>query len=182
MSEATDILRSYVRLVERLSGAASVSLYVPPGASGESEILLHEGRLEPVPELVDAAAAAELHQRFIHQHGDNDEGAVRLPSRSADGVLYRIPLRWVFSKAEDDAAAGNERRKRDGRSRTELTAWTGLRFDRDEAARKQDGLLYFPTAADTLSDDAWWKNFLGLAAAFAAHARTVSRTLFDQVT
>jgi diguanylate cyclase (GGDEF)-like protein len=97
-------------------------------------------------------------------------------------VLYRIPLRWVFSKAEDDAAGGTERRKRDGRSRTELTAWTGLRFDRDEAARRQDGLLYFPTAADTLSDEAWWKNFLGLAAAFAAHARTVSRTLFDQVT
>ena len=182
MSEATDILRSYVRLVERLSGAASVSLYVPPGVGGETEILLHEGRLEPVPELVDAAAAAELHQRFINQHGDNDEGAVRLPSRSPDGVLYRIPLRWVFSKAEDDAAGGTERRKRDGRSRTELTAWTGLRFDRDEAARRQDGLLYFPTAADTLSDEAWWKNFLGLAAAFAAHARTVSRTLFDQVT
>ena len=78
--------------------------------------------------------------------------------------------------------AGPERRKRDGRPRTELTAWTGLRFDRDAAARRQDGLLYFPTAADTLSDEAWWKNFLGLAAAFAAHARTVSRTLFDQVT
>jgi hydrogenase-4 transcriptional activator len=181
MSEATDILRSYVRLVERLSGAASVSLYVPPGAGGESEILLHDGRLDPVPELADAAAAAGLHQRFVDEHGDNDDGAVRLPSRSPDGVLYRIPLRWVLSKPEDDAG-GPERRKRDGRPRTELTAWTGLRFDRDAAARKHDGLLYFPTAADTLSDDAWWKNFLGLAAAFAAHARTVSRTLFDQVT
>jgi diguanylate cyclase (GGDEF)-like protein len=181
MSEATDILRSYVRLVERLSGAASVSLYVPPGPGGESEILLHDGRFEPVPELADATAAAELHQRFINEHGDNDEGAVRLPSRSPDGVLYRIPLRWVFAKAEDDTG-GPERRKRDGRPRTELTAWTGLRFDRDASARRQDGLLYFPTAADTLSDEAWWKNFLGLAAAFAAHARTVSRTLFDQVT
>ena len=181
MSEATDILRSYVRLVERLSGAASVSLYVPPGASGESEILLHDGRLGPVPELADAAAAAALHERFLSEHTDNDEGAVRLASRSADGVLYRIPLRWVLSKS-DDEAGGPERRKRDGRLRSELTAWTGLRFDRDSSARRQDGLLYFPTAADTLSDDAWWKNFLGLAAAFAAHARTVSRTLFDQVT
>jgi diguanylate cyclase (GGDEF)-like protein len=181
MSEATDILRSYVRLVERLSGAASVSLYVPPGPGGESEILLHDGRFEPVPELADAATAAELHQRFINEHGDNEEGAVRLPSSSPDGVLYRIPLRWVFAKAEEDVG-GPERRKRDGRPRTELTAWTGLRFDRDASARRQDGLLYFPTAADTLSDEAWWKNFLGLAAAFAAHARTVSRTLFDQVT
>src|SRR4029453_13770206 len=114
MSEATDILRSYVRLVERLSGAASVSLYVPPGASGEREIPLHGGRLEPCPDEAGAAAAGELHQRFIHQHGDNDEGAVRLPSRSADGVLYRIPLRWVFSKAEADAAGGTGGGRRDG--------------------------------------------------------------------
>src|SRR5947207_5018261 len=98
MSEATDILRSYVRLVERLSGAASVSLYVPPGPAGEKEILLHDGRLGPVPELADAAAAEELHRRFADEHGDGDDGAVRLPSQSADGVLYRIPLRWVLSK------------------------------------------------------------------------------------
>jgi len=181
MSEATDILRSYVRLVERLSGAAAVSLYVPPGPGGEPEILLHDGRLDPVPELKDAAAAEELHRRFINEHGDSDDGAVRLPSLSTDGVLYRIPLRWVLSKSEEDAGTA-ERRKRDGRPRAELTAWTGLRFDRDASQRRQDGLVYFPSAADTLSDDAWWKNFLGLAAAFAAHARTVSRTLLDQVT
>ena len=179
MSEATDILRSYVRLVERLSGAASVSLYVPPGASGEREILLHEGRLDPLPELADEAAAGELHRRFDDTPGEPDEGAVRLASRDADGVLYRIPLGWVLSKED---AAGPNRRKRDGRSRAELTAWTGLRFDPATTARREDGLLQFPTASDSLSDDRWWKNFLGLAAAFAAHARTVSRTLFDQVT
>src|SRR5438876_4083611 len=179
MSEATDILRSYVRLVERLSGAASVSLYVPPGASGEREILLHEGREGPLPELADEAAAAELHNRYGDMHGEPDEGAMRLPSREGDGVLYRIPLGWVLSKED---GSGPDRRKRDGRSRVELTAWTGLRFDPAAGGRRDDGLLHFPTASDTLSDDRWWKNFLGLAAAFAAHARTVSRTLFDQVT
>jgi diguanylate cyclase (GGDEF)-like protein len=179
MSEATDILRSYVRLVERLSGAASVSLYVPPGASGEREILLHEGRLDPLPELADEAAAADLHRRFGETHGEPEEGALRLASRDAGGVLYRVPLVWVLSKED---AAGPDRRRRDGRARADLMAWTGLRFDQAIAARRDDGLLHFPTASDTLSDDRWWKNFLGLAAAFAAHARTVSRTLFDQVT
>ena len=179
MSEATDILRSYVRLVERLSGAAAVSLYVPPGASGEREILLHEGRLDPLPELADEAAAGELHSQFGDVGGELDEGAMRLPSRESDGVLYRIPLGWVLSK-EDGSSP--DRRKREGRSRTELTAWTGLRFDPTTRGRGEDGLLRFPSASDTLSDDRWWKNFLGVAAAFAAHTRTVSRTLFDQVT
>ncbi len=179
MSEATDILRSYVRLVERLSGAASVSLYVPPGSSGEREILIHEGRLGPLPELADEAAAADLHRRFGDDHGEPEDGAMRLPSRDPGGVLYRIPLGWVVAK--DDGAAP-ERRKRDARSRVEPAAWTGLRFEHATAARPADGLRQFPTASDTLTDDRWWKNFLGLAAAFAAHARSVSRTLFDQVT
>ena len=178
MSEATDILRSYVRLVERLSGAASVSLYVPPGAGGEREILIHEGREQPVPELADEAAAAELHARYSDVQ-ETDEGTMRLPSRESHGVLYRIPLGWVLAR-EDGSSP--DRRKREGRSRQELTAWTGLRFDPTAPGRGGDGLLRFPTASDTLSDDRWWKNFLGVAAAFAAHTRAVSRTLFDQVT
>jgi diguanylate cyclase (GGDEF)-like protein len=178
MSEATDLLRSYVRLVERLSGAASVSLYVPPGASGEREILIHEGREGPLPELADEAAAAELHGRYGDVQ-DTDEGAMRLPSRESHGVLYRIPLGWVLAR---DEGSSPDRRKREGRSRTELTAWTGLRFDEAASGRGGDGLLGFPTASETLSDDRWWKNFLGVAAAFAAHTRAVSRTLFDQVT
>jgi len=180
MSEATDILRSYVRLVERLSGAAAVSLYVPPGASGEREILIHEGRKGPLPELADEAAAAELHSRYGDVQTEADEGAMRLASRDKDGVLYRIPLGWVLSSKED--ASAPDRRRREGRGRVELTAWTGLRFDEVPAGRGDDGHLRFPSASDTLSDDRWWKNFLGVAAAFAAHTRTVSRTLFDQVT
>ena len=178
MSEATDILRSYVRLVERLSGAASVSLYVPPGTGGEREILIHEGREQPLPELLDEAAAAELHARYGDVQ-DTDEGTIRLASRESHGVLYRIPLGWVLAK-EDGSSP--DRRKREGRSRVELTAWTGLRFDATSGGRGGDGLLRFPSASDTLSDDRWWKTFLGVAAAFAAHTRSVSRTLFDQVT
>jgi diguanylate cyclase (GGDEF)-like protein len=59
-------------------------------------------------------------------------------------------------------------------------AWIGLRFGHEapEEARRT-GL---PNAADALGDERWWKGFLGLAAAFAAHARTLSRTLSDNVT
>ena len=43
MSGANEILRSYVRLVARLSGAASVSLYVPPAAGGEQDRVVFVG-------------------------------------------------------------------------------------------------------------------------------------------
>jgi diguanylate cyclase (GGDEF)-like protein len=180
MSEANEILRSYVRLVARLSGAASVSLYVPPWAGGEREVLIHEGRLGPLPELADAEAVAALYRRFRDEKDGEDDGKGRLASGSAEGLLYRIPLRWVLSRSEEETA-GPQRRKRDAQPPSELTALIGLRFDRASAGKGRD-LLWFATATDALSDEGWWQSFLGLAAGFAAHARTVSRTAFDQLT
>jgi diguanylate cyclase (GGDEF)-like protein len=181
MTDAIDILRSYVRLVERLSGAASVSLYIPPGASGEREILLHEGRLPALPELADEKAAEELQQRAVPEGSPDPEvGAVRLPSREPGGVLYRLPLGWVLAKRDSDSGGTDRRSRRERRARVELTAWIGLRFDAADA-RARNGAPP-PFAAGVPGDERWWKSFLGLGAAFAAHARTVSRTLFDQVT
>jgi hypothetical protein len=176
MSDATEILRSYVRLVGRFSGAGSVSLYVPPGGAGEREILICEGPLDPVRELADTDAAAEVHGRPAEPA--LPEGPLCLASESAGGVLYRIPLR-VVSRSEDEA--GPERRRSDAKPHHELTVWMGLRFQDDSSGGGRD-LLWFATAIDALSDEPWWESFLGLAAAFAAHTRTVSRTLFDQVT
>ena len=181
MSEASEILRSYVRLVGRVSGAGSVSLYVPPGPGGEREILIHDGELEPLPELADAESSAEFHRGLDGQQAGPDESPVRLASRSPDGVLYRIPLRWVLSRPEEEGV-GPERRKREARPPAELTAWIGLRFEGAPAGRRPEGLPWFPTAADALKDERWWKGFLGLAAAFAAHARSLPRTLSDNVT
>ncbi len=176
MSEAGEILQSYMRLVARLSGAVSVSLYVPPPASGARTILIHDGRLGPLPELADEVAAAEFHRHAAAEPPAHD-GTGCLPSASPGGILYRIPLRSVMPRPEDEAG-GPERRKRDGRP-PELTAWIGLRFEREEGKRD---LLWFATAADALNDEGWWKGFFGLAAAFADHARAVSRMVFDQVT
>ena len=181
VSEASGILRSYVSLVRRLSGAASVSLYVPPGPVGEREILLHDGRLDPLPELADAESAARFDVGPGRGPADAGEGAVRLASRCAGGVLCRIPLRWVTLRTEEEAAPPDRRRREDPRSG--LIAWIGMRFERDAEEAQHDGLLWVPdAAADTLNDERWWKGFLGVAAAFAAHSRTLSRSLFDHVT
>ena len=176
MSEAGEILQSYLGLLARLSGAASVSLYVPPAISGAREVLIHDGRLGPLPELADAGAAAELHRRL---GADAAAGTGCVPSNDAAGMLYRIPLRWSYSRSEEEAGSP-ERRKKEGRP-AELTAWIGLRFEQDHAERDRDP-LWFATAVDALRDEGWWRGFFSLAAAFADHARSVSRLVFDQVT
>src|SRR5262249_12485943 len=102
VSEAVDILRSYVRLVARLSQAASVSLYVPPGSAGEREILIHDGRLAPLPELATSASAAEFLARLGAESSGGDAMPLRFGSHSGDGVLYRIPLRWVMPRPDEE--------------------------------------------------------------------------------
>ena len=179
VSEPADVLRLYVRLVGRLSGAASVSLYVPPGPGGEGTILLHDGRLDPLPELADATAAAALHRAHGGDAAATDD-PVRVASGNPEGIVYRVPLSWV--PVRWDEPAGPERRRRGARTQPELIAWMGMRFERDMAATDAGGMLCFPPAHDALRDDAWWKGFLGLAAAFASHARTLARTVFDPVT
>lgn len=182
MSEGTEILRSYVRLLRQLSGAATVSLYVPPGASGEQEILLHDGRPEPLPEMADAVSAGDLHHQFAGHAEPPDDLALRLASRRPDGILYRVPRR-ILSRG-DEETPGLERRKGDPRARPEAAAWIGLRFEANGhvAPGTADGMVAMPAPADLLHDERWWKGILGLASSFVVHARTVSRALFDPIT
>ena len=177
MREAGEILQSYMGLLARLTGASSVSVYVPPAVNGAREVLVHEGAVGPLPELGDADKAAELHRRFGAEEIPPARGT--WPRCDAQGLLYRIPLRWATSRG-DEQPGSTERRKRDG-SPAEQTAWVGLRFEADGAdpSRKRPWLA---ADDDAIRDESWWKGFFALAAAFADHARSVSRLVFDQVT
>jgi len=164
MSEADEILRSCVQLLGKLSGAAAVSLYLPPSAPGEREILIHEGSLAPLPELADVSAAAEFHRQFCGKGG----AATRLPSRGGDGELHRVSLRSA-ARSEGDTLSRERRKLAPEPSLADPAAWIGVRFDP-------------PARAHVPGDEQLWKGFVGLAAAFASHARSVSRTLLDHVT
>jgi diguanylate cyclase (GGDEF)-like protein len=175
MSEALDILRSYASLVTRLAGAEAVSLYVPPGAAGEREILVQVGET-PLPELADAETAAAFHARASGGAPGPQQHLTRLASEDDGGVLYRIPLHWVVPC---DDAPGVERRKATRLRGGEPEAWLGLRFATASQAGER---TLVPSAAEALRDDDWWNAFLGLGAAFAVHTRAVARRLQDQVT
>jgi hydrogenase-4 transcriptional activator len=178
LSEANEILRSYVNLLRQISGAVSVSLYVPPSAPGEREILTHDGRLDPLPELQDPEAALQFHGRF-GDDGPGEPAAMLLPSDSAGGVLYRIPLRGARGREEEGAT--RERRRADAR-RVERTAWIGLRYAHGPGGEALvGGAAWRPPASTSPGDEEWWTSFLSLAAAFAAHARSVSNVQIDPV-
>ncbi|MCM2254199.1 MAG: sigma 54-interacting transcriptional regulator [Vicinamibacteria bacterium] len=145
-----------------------MSLYVPPGAPDEREFLIHEGRLDPLPELVDAGAAATLHREFGSAPTPAGE-VMRLPSRSGDGVLHRISLSASLPPPENDALGRERRRAASERALADPTVWIGVRFER-------------PPAVDGLTDPHLQNEFLGLFAAFAAHVRSVSRSPLDPVT
>jgi hydrogenase-4 transcriptional activator len=180
VSESTDILRFYLRLVRQMSGAASVSLYVPAGPAGEREILVHDGRQEPLPELAEPESAAELH-RALGPGALSDEGSgpvAGLPSRDSAGILYAVSLSSLSLRGDEEPASP-DRRRREGRLNESLVAWIGLRRP-PEAALPRGAEPGMGDAILAVREEGWWRSFLGLAAAFAAQSRAT--TLLDPVT
>jgi diguanylate cyclase (GGDEF)-like protein len=177
MSEAAEILRSYVHLLLRLSRAASVSVYVPPRAPGDQVILIHDGAAAPLPELESAQAAAVFHEREMKRQPQGS-APLRVHSLDAAGLLHRIPLKAGALRPEEETA-GRERRRTGSRHWPEQVAWIGFRHSDGGAGAGAPDSRLPPAAA---GDEQWWQGLLGLAGAFAAHTRTASRVYLDQVT
>jgi hydrogenase-4 transcriptional activator len=168
MSEVVTTLRSCAQLLCRFEGTASVTLYIPPAAPGERPILIHEGRLGPLPELADEEAAAELDRRCAPAPSTRDSGPP-LPSRDGDGELHRIPLTSTLRRSESNAPEEERRKDMRGGASAEPAVWIGIRR---EAPPDSGGAREGPL----------WEGALGLITAFAAHARGHSRARVDRVT
>ncbi|MGB6642342.1 MAG: hypothetical protein WBG67_16335, partial [Thermoanaerobaculia bacterium] len=97
MIEAAQLLKIYVQGLRHLSGAGSASLFVPAMITGASSpLLVHDGDLAPVPELVDLETAAQLGSPGATATDDNESGAERdsapfFSSAAPDGVLIPLP-------------------------------------------------------------------------------------------
>ncbi|HXY42457.1 MAG TPA: GGDEF domain-containing protein, partial [Vicinamibacteria bacterium] len=170
MSDALDVLRSYARAVQRLTGAGGVSVFVPAVSATSRETLAHEGALPPVPELASPAAAAA----FVGRSRAATPAPVPLPSECPEGVVYRVPLRWALS----NGVPGLERRRTAAARRNpdREAIWLGLRFETADAAKA----ALAATAAS--AGDASWHAVLELGAAVAMQIGETSRGLLDHVT
>ncbi|MFQ5791564.1 MAG: diguanylate cyclase domain-containing protein, partial [Acidobacteriota bacterium] len=196
MFGATNLLRAYTRAMRRLTGAGSVSLFVPASTSGLSNaILIHDGEVPPVPELVDVDTAHQFFRtvepRLVEKKGESLFSDA-VPSTSPEGTLIRVPtIHSILVLTCVHEAAGAERsmarRKTDrGPDYPSPTppAWIGLRFN-SEGGRLTEAKTTAPLllAPDEPEDArAWWPWLLALGGALAWHTQQVSSMLDDPVT
>ena len=195
MNRSTGLLRAYTTLIQRVSGAASVCLFVP--ALGEREpIFLQEGG-PAVPEL---AGMADAQAYLLSRQGkDSGETALSRVEKTAStcphGWLIRVPSGPTPPAHSLEARPARRRRFEDRSEATQPTTpalrtscWIGLRFDDAERGREQSVMaLRFLTGEDgarTETEDRFegWASLVGLGGILAWYAGQVSFVLDDPVT
>jgi len=130
--QGSTLLNRFIQGIRTLTGAGCVSLYIPGIKTLPARpALLHDGDLEPVPELADEDSA----QQFVLRLGEpalqleTDGYPVCLPSSITEGGLIPLPsdeMSWFLPQSAPQRAS---RRRRD--SDTDLVdgapgAWLGL--------------------------------------------------------
>jgi diguanylate cyclase (GGDEF)-like protein len=197
MIEAVQLLKIYLRGLRHLSGAGSASLFVPATITGTSSpLLVHEGDLAPVPELVDLETAAQMESPGETATDDNESGAGAdaapfFSSAAPDAVLIPLPTAtgpWSPSgpsASEGPPAVGPPARRRSD-SEAEGSAacsWLGLRFARaDRPIAERLAEIEFPRAlGQEVSPINWWDWLLSLGGVLTAHATKVMAVLRDPV-
>ena len=170
MIEASELLRSYIRILRRLSGADSVSLFVPASAGGSAPaMLIHDGHALPVPELADLQSAAAVEASALS--ADPNCALVPLPSARLPGVWGDevVPPRGGRRRRRTDPAADRPRAP---------AAWLGVRFPRGTTVADHIP----PKGPSRESASWWWTWLLALGGELAGHAVQVSVVLRDPVT
>lgn len=174
--ESSELLHFYLRGLRRLTGAESLSLFVPaPADGGSTPLLVMEGEAPPLPELESLDSAREFCRRLSRARRTGDSAVVE--SAEPGGrllALPRLPAAWSdLLKPPHGGAATNGvagRRRHDEREPSlEERAWIGLRLGEES-----------PWVERLLSEGGPW--LLELAGRLAVHSDQVRRTLQDPVT
>jgi diguanylate cyclase (GGDEF)-like protein len=184
------LLRDYLKLIRRVSGAESVSLYLP-GQLGSfpRSILLHDGESPAVPELTDHNAAGE----FCRQVDAKSTSASRFRCASAaeGGWLIRVPsLEFLLDPGPDEnrgkARSRPSRRREDvtiPRWKSSAVAWVGLKLaaETDFVSNLSSiaGLVQGAAAGEDPSQT--WTWLLPIGGALAWHNQEMSVLLREPI-
>jgi diguanylate cyclase (GGDEF)-like protein len=168
MLEASELLRSYVRILRRLAGADCVSLFVPASASGATpSLLIHDGD-GPAAELRDVASAERLRVEGPGRTRERLGAQIVFESATPGSLVLALPAARPAWVAAETADADRDRRRTDPGRDPRPAAWLGLRLA--------------PGGRLASSDEPIWTALLGLGGELAGHAVQVSAVLRDPVT
>ena len=190
MIESPALLRSYVRGIRRLSGAESVSLFIPTPTGGLFQpILLIDGESPPVPELADLdtaeqflrsrqgqeSPAADVETLELVASSGDDCGLISLPAVEAPWGLARLGVEKPSRRRSDaERLPANSR----------YGAWLGLRFPAGRGSVLEK-LTHSHVPSRILQDEdphLWWDWLFVLGGALASHTTQVTAILRDPVT
>ncbi len=191
MIATTELLQSYVQGIRTLSGARSVSLYIPASLSGLAQpFLIADGEEPHLPELADMKAAEVFASAGTMPEAPAGKAMPFLPSAAPHGRLLPLPSVesfWsggVWSHHHQKQEASRARRRSDEHpSPSQPSAWLGFRFDADSAALEER--LTDRDFLEKLAQDGpvpWWDWLFALGGALASHASQVAAILKDPIT
>ncbi|MEZ5331642.1 MAG: sigma 54-interacting transcriptional regulator [Thermoanaerobaculia bacterium] len=174
--ESSELLHFYLQGLRSLTGADSLSLFVPaPADAGARPLLVVEGEGPPLPEMESIESA----QRFCSglPKSAAHDGAPSVASAEARGrliALPRLPAAWsdlLRPSSRPRRENGGAARRRHDRREPPLDerAWIGIRLGSET-----------PWAERLLAEGGPW--LLELAGRLAVHSDQVRRTLQDSVT
>ena len=191
MIETTELLQSYVQGIRTLSGASSVSLYVPASLSGLSQpFLLADGEAPHLPELADLEAT-EAFAAATRPSAKRGEPLGLLPSAAPHGRLLPLPSVESFwsggvwpEHQRSHEEPSRSRRRTDAKSQPgQPSAWLGFRFEPNE--EDLENRLQNRVFLEKLAQDdpvPWWEWLFALGGALASHASQVTAILKDPIT
>ena len=181
MNRSTGLLRAYATLIRRVSGAASVCLYLPPEAE-RTPVLIYDG--EPV---VGELSSLETAATFSRQRKATVQNEIlKIQSDTEGGWLIGVqcgPSRIPLDMQTSDAF---RRRAEDepGRTDSSVVCWIGLRFGPEELGGLQESAAFRLLGGDEADNDAeqGLVSLLDLGGVLAWYARQISSILDDPVT
>ncbi len=184
MIEASELLGSYVKGIRDLSGAGSVTLFVPAPLSGLSDpILIHKGSQPPLGELADLDSALGFLARADKQRNtrmlNGVGGPEALQASESEGVLIALPsVEYLWSEATE-----HSRRHSDNPETARApAAWLGLRFKPGEEALDRLSKRHLPAKLATTEAQAWWNWLFAVGGALASHTSQVASVFKDPLT
>ena len=184
MIEASELLGSYVKGIRDLSGAGSVTLFVPAPLSGLSDpILIHKGDQPPLGELADLEAALGFLGRVETQRStqmlNGVGGPEALQAKDSEGVLIALPsVEYLWS----DATEHSRRESDNPESARAPAAWLGLRFKAGEKALERLNKRHLPAKLATAEAQGWWNWLFAVGGALASHTSQVASVFKDPLT